>query len=552
MMDAVLPIRHLIRFLTPAVAVIIPPILSFTSSSAGATDIWMWGTPQLVNKGGGWADVRADAGDMWKPDAPWKTVAGAVKVIQFPPPNLQSSRDEDLKQALSDIKRRKLDLAIEASLLVRDSQCRSNTEAYSDPGATEQLLLKIQRNGGDLKYLIMDEPFFFGHQYSGPTACHESAEALAKKIAEMTVVARRIFPHLAVGTVDVVDQSRQWVDDLLAWADTYKRVTGEPLAFFHTDVSWSEPAIKNLVPLEKGLRERHIPFGVIYNADAETVSDQMFLDSARRHISEIEVALGIHPDSAIFQSWVKWPTRMLPETQRGTYTNLVFQYLQPNPNLNLNRRDNALEGRLAGPQGQPIASAQVFANAIDTTGRMGPIKHELKGKVPERAASGLVGIRANLDGSCACAGDGAAVVGLMHYSEAGTGRSQDIKPFNKPNPSPVRQIKLSKNVTEAPNLQQFPVTPGADYTLDVPMSVTANGELAGYITLIFMDSANKNVKSDLLWFRPTVLSLDAPTTDGDGRFRIAIPPKVTQAAAEVRVYYPGSNALRPRLEVAPR
>jgi hypothetical protein len=111
------------------------------------------------------------------------------------------------------------------------------------------------------------------------------------------------------------------------------------------------------VPLESGLRERHIPFGVIYNADAETRSDAMFLDSARRHISEVEVALGIHPDTAIFrihpdtaifQSWVRWPTRMLPETERGTYTNLVFQYLQPNPNMNLNRRDNALGGMVAG------------------------------------------------------------------------------------------------------------------------------------------------------------------------------------------------------------
>jgi hypothetical protein len=148
-------------------------------------------------------------------------------------------------------------------------------------------LQKIKRNGGDLKYLIMDEPFYFGHRYSGPTACHEPAEALAKRIAETTVVARRIFPHLEVGTVEVVDQSGPWVDELLAWTDTYKRVTGESLAFLNTDVSWSEPSMRNLAPLEKGLRERHIPFGVIYNADAETRSDAMFLDSARRHIGEV-------------------------------------------------------------------------------------------------------------------------------------------------------------------------------------------------------------------------------------------------------------------------
>ena len=84
-------------------------------------------------------------------------------------------------------------------------------------------------------------------------------------------------------------------------------------------------------------------------------------------------------------------------------------------------------------------------------------------------------------------------------------------------------------MTDAPNLQQFPVTPGADYTFDAPMSVTANGELAGYVILIFMDSANKNIKGDILWFHPTVVGLGAPTTDADGCFRIATPPDVAQA-----------------------
>jgi len=486
-------------------------------------------------------------GDMWKPDAPWEKVSHAVSVIQLPPPNVDAAREADLKQMLDDINRRHIILALEASLLVRDDTCRSNTEAYGNPGAAEHLLQKIKRNGGDLKYIIMDEPFYYGHRYSGPTACHESAEALAKKIAAMTVVARRIFPHLEIGAVEVVDNSREWVDELLAWADTYKRVTGQPLAFFHTDVSWSEPAMKNLVPLEKGLRERHIPLGVIYNADGEASfqSNAMFVDSARRHMGEVGPVFGVHLDHAIFQSWVKFPSPMMPETQEGTDTNLVFQYIQPAPVLHLSRADGELTGRLTDAEGHPVASAQVFADAIDISGRMGPQKHEMTGKVPERATSVLVGIRANIEGSCACAGDGTAVVGLMHYSEAETGRRQDMRPVNKANPSPLRQIKISKNVTDAPNILQFPVTPGVDYRLDVPMSVTANGELAGYVILIFMDSANKSVKGDILWFHPTVLSLGAPSTDGDGRFRMAIPSDVTQAGAEIRVYYPGSNALRP-------
>ena len=529
--------------------------------SARATDIWMLSGPHIekpfpcTDKCSGWEGVRRDAGDMWKPDAPWEKVAHAVSVIQLPPPNVANARESDLKQALDDINRRHIALALEASLLLRTDQCKSNTEAYSDPGATEFLLNKIKRNGGDLKYIIMDEPYYYGHRYSGPTACHEQPEALAKRIAEMTMVARRVFPGLKVGTVEVVDQSRPWVDDLLAWADTYKRTTGEPLAFFHADVSWSEPAMRNLKPLEEGMRERHIPFGVIYNADAESSfgSDATFVDSTRRHIGEVGPVFGVHPDHAIFQTWVKLPTRMLPETQPGTFTNLVLQYLQPSPALHLIRAGGDLTGRLTDAEGRPVASAQLFGEAVDVFGRMAPIERQTAGKVPAEAASALVEIRANADGACACAGDGIAAVGVMHYAEAGTGRRQDTRPFAKPgNAGPVRQIKVSKNLTDAPNLKQFPVTPGADYTFDAPISASVNAELAGFVSIAFMDAANKPISASMLWFRPSVRRLGVPTTDGDGRFRIAIPPEVTQAGAEVRIYYAGSNALRPQIEAAPR
>src|ERR1700730_13690372 len=160
MMHALLSVRHLFRFLfwvTPL------PFFALASSAAQAPDVWMSSGPRVANPAPGWEGLRTDAGDMWKPDAPWQTVARGVKVIQLAPTNVERARDGDLQQALSDIKRRNLALALEASLLVRTDQCRSNTEAYSDPGATEKLLEKIQRLGGDLKFIIMDEPFYYGH-----------------------------------------------------------------------------------------------------------------------------------------------------------------------------------------------------------------------------------------------------------------------------------------------------------------------------------------------------------------------------------------------------
>jgi hypothetical protein len=52
--------------------------------------------------------------------------------------------------------------------------------------------------------------------------------------------------------------------------------------------------------------------------------------------------------------------------------------------------------------------------------------------------------------------------------------------------------------------RSFPVTPGADYEFDVPLSVSANGERAGYTGLVFLDGGGKWVRVDPLGFRPSV------------------------------------------------
>src|ERR1700676_4606979 len=306
---------------------------------ARATEVWMSAGPHINHPAPGWEGLRTDAGDMWKPDAPWSTVASHVKVMTFVPPNLERVTDSDWKLALDDLKRRHIALAIGTGLIVRSDRCRSNTEAYVEPGALERMFEKVRRNGGAVKYLGMDEPYFYGHRYSGPTACHESAEAIAKAVAESVRLVRKYFPNAQIGESEVVDQSRPWVDELAAWADTYQKVTGEKLAFMDADLNWQKASMQNLVPLSKAVRARGIPLGIIYNADERTSghwfdannvsnSDIGWVRNAVSHYTQIESGLGVHPDHAVFATWVHFPTRMMPETQPGTFTNLVFQYNQ--------------------------------------------------------------------------------------------------------------------------------------------------------------------------------------------------------------------------------
>jgi beta-lactamase regulating signal transducer with metallopeptidase domain len=321
-----------------------------TAFTAPAPELW-------ISWVAGSAPAADSGGWLVNADADWKTVASHTSVVQLPPAVILNNKDDALKRAFQNLAERQIGLALEFRVLVRSNQCSQWTKAFSDPGDLEKILERIQRLGGDLKYAVMDDPFFFGHRFSvGLAACLEPPARLAEQIAEKIRLVRTYFPDAQIGTADVVDESRAWIDELAEWTDVYQKATGEPLAFFHADVAWSHAAIRNLAPLARALKARHIPFGVIYNADDTAHSDETWIDSTRQHIAEIESTLGIRPYAAIFRSWAPYPSRLLPETRPGTLTNLAFQYLLARPSVALTREAHVLSGRMLDGQGRPVAA----------------------------------------------------------------------------------------------------------------------------------------------------------------------------------------------------
>lgn len=324
-------------------------VLCFVSIQVSAQEIWIWGSPNVAHPVSGWEGIRSDKGEMWKPDAPWQTVAGEVKVVLFPPGNIERASDGDLQQALTDIKRRHLSVAVGTGMLIRSDRCRSKSEAYVDRASLEHLFSKLQRDGADVKYVTMDEPYFYGHKDSSPAACHESAQTLALALKESIALVRNYFPGAQIGTDEVVTKDRSWINELATWADAYQQATGEKLAFLHADLGWKQESVQNLVPLRKVLESRGIPLGVIYDAAAkgdepwfdassESKSNIGWVQNAVSHSAEVESLLGAPPDHAIFETWVRYPTRVLPENEPGTLTNAVLQYAQQHKNRNATQR----------------------------------------------------------------------------------------------------------------------------------------------------------------------------------------------------------------------
>jgi hypothetical protein len=485
----------------------------------------------------------ADANEMFRMDADWKKVAAQTSVVKLPPGALLDAKDEDLKRAFENLAGRHIALAFEMRVLVRTGQCTQKTRAYSNPGDVERILERAQRLGADPKYIVILDPLFFGHRFLGPGACQEPPEELARQIARQIRLIRTYFPNVEIGTSDVVDESEAWAGELVNWAEVYRRVTGEPLAFFHAEMARSRAAVQNLAKLAGEMKARRISFGITYDGDDEASSNEAWADSARQHIAEIEYVMGLRPDAAIFKGGANHPAFLLPESQPGTLFNLVFQYLLEPPSITLTWQGIAMSGHVAGAEGRPLASAALTIEALDIEGRLGLMEHRLKGKVPANAAAALVGVFVHSGGSCVCAGPAGASIGTLHYREDRTGVNEEILPSLSAAGAaqPAVRLHLTANDPLVLTLKLFPVTPGSDYQLEAPLSVAANGERAGNIALMFLDGSGKEIRRDKLWFRPSALNLGNAVTDAHGRFQLQIPPGIAEAGAKIRVYFPGGG-----------
>ncbi|MBV9456465.1 MAG: hypothetical protein JO141_02945, partial [Bradyrhizobium sp.] len=166
--------------------------LTRAAADPASPEIWIKSGAHLVDVPPPWRRPYNESGAMWEENAPWPTVASHVKVAEFPPGNIQWAKDADLQKAFAEMKRRHIALALGTGLLTRTDHCQAKNEATGAPGELEQMLEKIRRNGGELSYIAMDEPYFYGHK--DVSGCHQSAAELAKNVAANVAIARKIFP----------------------------------------------------------------------------------------------------------------------------------------------------------------------------------------------------------------------------------------------------------------------------------------------------------------------------------------------------------------------
>jgi hypothetical protein len=486
--------------------------------------------------------------DLFQPDAPWPKAASHVQIFELYPQFINSASDTDLQTVIVGLQHRHIGLAIEYGMVdYTDKTLCDGTNPHcghiesSGGQVLARALARIKRLGGDLRYITMDEPLWFGHISRTQGASHASVAALAKNVAKQVATAHQYFPNVQVGEAEPVVSGRaspsNYVDEIIQWARAYKEATGKPLAFFHADVAWQPNGgtPDQLAELSKVMRKNGIKFGIIYNGNATDQTGVEWTTNAERHFVAVETDPLMIPDDAIIQSWVTQPLYALPETQPGTMTYLVNRYLAAETEIQAVRTRTGFEGRLVS-HGIPVADAQISAYAVDDGALNIKTTSLLTDTVPPGSVAARVGLRINVE--CNCNGPVDILLGPAQFVDKKTGALavRDIV-------TPMQRVVLTAQQTMLKNSPSFSVTAGNAFSFSISMLTSYDSRNSGYVAIIFLDAAGKEITRMELPLRVGQRPIFMGRTDRNGGFTVDV-PEAPISSSLVSFDFSGSDNFR--------
>ncbi len=389
---------------------------ALAKSTAVTPQVWFAPLPPMPIREGRPYIGSTDFAALFAGNAAWQRVAGRTQVFKLYGEWVGgTATDADLRRVVAGLKARQIAIAIEAGPLVA-SGCGDGVEGYAG-GASEALRLvrRVVAAGGTVRYLAMDEPFFFGSLYSGANACHWSTAKVAAEVARFVRGVKAVYPSIVVGDIEPLAGPATAATHE-AWMAAFRSAAGAPLPFFHLDLDWGRGDwAASSLSLQAYARGHGVRFGIIYNS-ALASSDAEWLSAAQAHVLTHELDGVGPPDDAIFQSWTDHPDRVLPEAGPNTFTHLIADYtrtrtvLSAVPVVAAGGGLPAVGGALRTLGGEAIGAARVDLVA---TPRDGPYQVlEFTGRVPAGAAHAVIGVRVNLEG----AGPGSADLTFYEFS----------------------------------------------------------------------------------------------------------------------------------------
>ena len=314
--------------------------------------------------------------ELFTEGAPWENAELHVQVFKLYENWIITATDYELKQTMTYLNNHGIAIAIESGPLDATTACGQGVESFNGRAASLYALDRIREAGGTVRFIALDEPFFYGSLYDGFNACRWSPLKVAEEVNTYVQLVKRTFPDIIVGDIEPITKDSGTVQ-YENWISIYSAVAGSNFSFFHLDTDWNSQPNWPMVDkeLETFSHDHKIQFGMIYSGDGLDDSDDAWLAHTEERIITYEAKVHGRPDHAIFQSWHEHPFYILPESSQHTFAHLILSYFKLRTVLNIIASSQSsdtlqINGKLEQVDGKPLAELpiQLFKGSTDGSG----------------------------------------------------------------------------------------------------------------------------------------------------------------------------------------
>ncbi len=487
---------------------------------------------------------------LFSPAASWPSAAARTSVFKLYAGALENLGDANLRAVFADLDRRGIELALEYGVLGDTDACGRGVEGFGGR-ALVSAARRIAALGGTLRYVAMDEPFYFGSLYDGANACRWSPQQVAADAAVSLRALKAEFPLVEVGDIEPLPiAGTDWLTRYTTMVDAFA-TAGFPLAFMHADVQWTDTDWRAGVDALRAVATaRAVRFGVIYNGDSADLTDAQWIGKADQRMPAYELESGA-PDVAVFQSWHPYPRTLLPDTDSDAFTWLINRYRRIRTALT-----GALQGSLAGGSlrtatGDALARASVVVSAQATSGLGLTGTYLVSGPIPAGTTTMAMGVRVNTQCNN-CRGDADLLVESTRTDIGGSTVTRDFRDgftsWTVSNPAVVSLEGTSARLI-VPTAQRLLLTSapfaaaGSAFTFTVVARVAPASRGSGHFVLIFGD-ANGEISRAEIPLEAAKVPLGTATTDSAGHWQVSLPLSGVDGA-RLWADYAGDVALWP-------
>lgn len=247
-----------------------------------------------------------------------------ISVFQFYAGYLERLDDKMMRNEFATLKKHNIAISIEAPPLVVPNLGRAS-EGFGHKDSIKNLLVRIKSNGGDIKFITMDEPIMAWYKMHNHSLSDSDIRKLVEELSEVTNDIYSIFPNVKIGDVEPLNQFDGDEEMIFSsFIDYYNKRFENKLSFLHYDLSWGggwKSKISSLIGLADN---KSINTGVIFNSQNTGGTTTSWMHNAEDNIESYKSLNIPSLQHIIVQSWSKYPLAITPNDSK---TNSYHMYL---------------------------------------------------------------------------------------------------------------------------------------------------------------------------------------------------------------------------------